>query len=194
MGICTCPLLRLQVRETEVKPSYRGCRSRSLVVVTTLLDATRYPSGEISTLYEQRWLAELDIRTIKTTLGFDLLRCTWPEMVRTELWVALMAYNMIRRAKLDAALAAEVPPRQLSFAHALQLTAASWIVALTAHDQVSAGTSKPATRGRLRTSLAGARTSVSARCSVIRKDPHQWAENALGLQTPLQDMAWLDVL
>ena len=128
----------IQVREVEVKPSYRGCRSRSLVVVTTLLDAIRYPTGEISTLYEKRWLAELDIRTIKTTLGFDLLRCTWPEMVRTELWVALMAYNMIRRTMLDAALAAEVPPRQLSFAHALQLTAASWIVALTARDQSAA--------------------------------------------------------
>ncbi|MCY2963766.1 MAG: IS4 family transposase [Planctomycetota bacterium] len=128
----------IQVREVEVNISYRGCRSRTLVVVTTLLDDTRYPRGEISALYEKRWMAELDIRAIKSTLGFDVLRCTWPEMVRTELWVALLEYNLIRRTMLDAAMEAEVPPRRLSFAHALQMTAASWIVVLTAGDRSGA--------------------------------------------------------
>jgi len=128
----------MEVREVQVNTSYRGCRSRSLIVVTTLLDDTRYTHDDIAALYERRWLAELDIRAIKSTLGFDVLRCTWPDMVRTELWVALLAYNLIRRTMLETALAAEVTPRQLSFAHALQLTAASWTVVLVTEGRSAA--------------------------------------------------------
>jgi hypothetical protein len=55
--------------------------------------------------------------------------------------------------------------------------------AMPAHPRIPTKESK--------TSLAGARTSVSAHCSFIRKAPHPWAEDALGPQTPLQDMAVL---
>lgn len=161
----------IQVREVEVKISYRGCRSRTLVVVTTLLDATRFPSGEISALYESRWLAELDIRAIKSTLGLDVLRCTWPDMVRKELWVALLAYNLIRRTMLDAAMEAEVPPRQLSFAHALQLTAASWIVVLTAADQ-SAAIAAAVMQGMQRPLVGRRPHRVEPRAIKRRPKPH----------------------
>lgn len=120
----------IPVREVEVRVGYRGCRSRSFVVVTNLLDARTYTARDITQLYEKRWLAELDIRAIKSTLGFDVLRCQTPEMVRKELWVAMLAYNLIRQTMLQAADRAELRPRQLSFAHALQTIAASWLVVL----------------------------------------------------------------
>ncbi len=120
----------ITVREIEVQVHQPGFRTESFVVVTTLLDAEEYTAEEVSELYRKRWLAELDIRVIKSTLGFDVLRCQTPEMVRKELWTALLAYNLIRQTMLQAAEGAGCSPRELSFTHALQTVAASWIVVI----------------------------------------------------------------
>ena len=42
--------------------------------MTTLTDATTYPTHEIAALYHKRWLVELDIRAIKISLDIDVLR------------------------------------------------------------------------------------------------------------------------
>jgi hypothetical protein len=98
------------------------------VVVTTLTDAETYTKDDISELCHQRWLVELDIRALKVTLSIDVLRCQTPEMVRREIWVALLAYNLIRRAMLQAALASDSgrSPWQLGFTAAMRKIAASW--------------------------------------------------------------------
>ncbi len=57
----------------------------------------------------------------------DVLRCQTPEMVPQEIWAALLAYNLIRQTMLQAALPAGLSPRDLSFTHALQTVAASWM-------------------------------------------------------------------
>jgi hypothetical protein len=118
----------LVVREVHVQVHQPGFRVESLVVVTTLTDADHYTKDDIAELYHRRWLVELDIRALKITLGIDVLRCKWPEMVRREIWVALLAYNLIRRSMLQAALASDSgrSPRQLSFTAAMQKIAASW--------------------------------------------------------------------
>ena len=72
----------IELREVCVHVNQPGFRSESLVVVTTLCDAKEYSAEEISELYRGRWLAELDIRTIKITLDMDVLRCKTPEMGR----------------------------------------------------------------------------------------------------------------
>ena len=64
---------------------------------------------------------QLDLRNIKTTLGVEVLRCLTPPMVEKELWVHLLAYNLIRLLMAQAALDSDVHPRQLSFKHAVQL-------------------------------------------------------------------------
>ena len=74
----------------------------------------------------QRWLVELDIRTLKVTLGMDVLRCKTPEMVEKEIWTCLLAYNLIRQTMLQAALTRKRSPRELSFTMAMQKIAASW--------------------------------------------------------------------
>lgn len=56
----------------------------------------------------------------------DVLRCQTPEMVGKEIWTCLLAYNLIRQTMLQAALAANRSPRQLSFTAAMQKIAASW--------------------------------------------------------------------
>ena len=100
------------------------------MVVTTLTDADAYTPDDLAELYHQRWLAELDIRAIKITLGMDVLRCKTPEMVRREIWACLLAYNLIRQTMLQAALQSGHSPRQLSFTAALQKIAASWTTIL----------------------------------------------------------------
>ena len=129
----------LAVRELQVHVHQPGFRVESLVVVTTLADADTYSKDDVAELYQQRWLAELDIRALKITLGIDVLRCQTPEMVRREIWVAMLAYNLIRRSMLQAALRDDPTgtmgrsPRQFSFTAALQKVAASW--ATLAHGQ-----------------------------------------------------------
>ena len=124
----------LEVREVHVQVKEPGFRTESLVVVTTLLDADAYAKDDIAELYHRRWLVELDIRTLKITLGMDVLRCQSPDMVRREIWTCLLAYNLIRQTMLEAALRTERSPRELSFTAALQKIAAAWAVLATAED------------------------------------------------------------
>jgi hypothetical protein len=75
----------LRIREVEVQVEEPGFRTQSLVVVTTLTDAREYPREELADLYRQRWLVELDIRSIKSLLSLDVLRCKTPRLVHKEL-------------------------------------------------------------------------------------------------------------
>lgn len=115
----------IPVRLVEVQVQEPGFRVKSFWVVTTLTDAREYTREEIANLYRQRWLAELDIRTIKKTMGMDVLRCKSPEMVRREMWTCLLSYNLIRKSLLEAAYQSDLSPQELSFTAALQTIAAS---------------------------------------------------------------------
>jgi hypothetical protein len=95
------------------------------VLVTTMHNARAVPKSELSALYARRWHIELDIRNIKTTLGMEVLRCLTPAMIEKELWVCLLAYNLIRLLMAQAAHTAGVYPRELSFKHTVQMWS-SW--------------------------------------------------------------------
>lgn len=124
----------LTLRQIDFEVSEPGFRVESLTVVTTLTDAKKYTRDDIAELYHKRWLIELDIRSIKVTLGMDVLRCKSPEMVRKEIWTCLLAYNLTRKTMLQAAKRHKLSPRQLSFTAAMQTLAASWET-LPTHDQ-----------------------------------------------------------
>jgi hypothetical protein len=91
------------------------------MLVTTFLDPNDTPKGVLKALYRRRWHVELDFRNIKTTLGMETLRCKSPEMARKELWVYLLAYNLIRLLMAQSAWLSDQVPRQLSFKHTVQL-------------------------------------------------------------------------
>lgn len=91
------------------------------VLVTTLLDHRRVSKDELSELYARRWNVELDLRNLKTTTGMDVLSCQTPQMNEKQLWVHLLAYNVIRLLMAQAACNAGIDPRGLSFKHTLQL-------------------------------------------------------------------------
>ena len=114
----------LTVRELRVTVDQPGFRVNELALVTTLLEAETYSKQEIAELYLQRWDIELDFRSIKDVLGMDVLRCLTPEMVRKEIGMHLLAYNLIRGVMVEAAEAHDKVPRRLSFKGALQTMAA----------------------------------------------------------------------
>jgi len=91
------------------------------VLVTTLLCSKDIPKAALKALYRERWQVELDLRAIKTTLGMQTLSCKTPAMAEKEVWVYLLAYNLIRIMMAEAALFTEQLPRQLSFKHTVQL-------------------------------------------------------------------------
>jgi len=110
----------LTLREVRVHVIQKGFRTRSLLVVTTLLDVEQYPSEEIALLYRRRWQAELHLRSLKVVLQMDHLRCKKPERVRNEFWTHLLGYNLIRGVMAMAALESGKSPWEISFKGALQ--------------------------------------------------------------------------
>jgi hypothetical protein len=107
------------------------------ILVTSLHDARRVPKSELDALYRRRWNIELDLGCIKTTLGMDVLSCRTPQMVEKELWVYLLAYNLIRLLMAEAAVQSGQQPRQLSFKHTVQLWG-EWTARRSGCDTVAA--------------------------------------------------------
>jgi hypothetical protein len=93
----------LTVRLVRITGAAKGFRSRTIVVVTTLLDPIETPADEIRALYRDRWLAELNLRSLKTQLGMDVLRGESVDVVTKEMVMHLLAYNLIRLLMWQAA-------------------------------------------------------------------------------------------
>lgn len=95
-------------------------RSRSIIVVTTLLDAEEVAASDLARLYRARWNAELDLRSLKQTMQMDILRCRTPELVRKKIWTHILAYNLIRTVMAQAATKHDIEPRTISFKGTVQ--------------------------------------------------------------------------
>ena len=109
----------LTMRQVSVDARDRNNRAERFKVVTTILDAS-IGGGQIGALYEKRWSGEVDIRSIKSTMKMDVLRCKTPEMVEKEIWAHLLAYNLLRTVMAVAASENDVEPREISFKGAKQ--------------------------------------------------------------------------
>lgn len=114
----------------------REAKVNGRVLVTTLLDARQVCKDELDDLYAHRWHVELDFRNIKTTLGLHTLRCLSPQMAEKELWVYLLAYNLVRLLMAQAAQISGVHPRELSFKHTVQMWRV-WSMAALRADPIS---------------------------------------------------------
>jgi hypothetical protein len=111
--------LTLVVREVTFQVTQPGCRTQSVTLVTTLLDAESYPAAALAELYLRRWRMELWLRDIKITMDMDMLRTKTPARVRAELAMFLVGYNLIRTVMFDTFKVSEVRLEQLSFKSAL---------------------------------------------------------------------------
>lgn len=122
---------RLTVREVSFRVEVRGFRTEAVTVATTLLDPKTYPKRAFADLYRRRWMAELFLRDIKTTLGMDILRCKTPAMVHRELLIYEIAYNLVRGLMLQAARRARIAVCRISFKGTLA-TVRQWAPVLAA--------------------------------------------------------------
>jgi hypothetical protein len=128
----------LVVRECRVRVAQPGFRVRSLVVATTLLDAEEYTRDDLAQLYRARWNIELDWRSLKDVLQMDVLRCKTAELVRKEIWMHVLAYNLIHTVMAQAASQNGTSPRSISFKATLQvLEAFGPLIASRAHGSLS---------------------------------------------------------
>jgi len=109
----------LTMRQVTVDARDKNNRAKQFKVVTTILDQS-IDGKQIGDLYERRWDGEVDIRSIKSTMQMDILRCKTPEMVHKEIWTHLLAYNLLRTVMAVAAHENDTEPRKVSFKGAKQ--------------------------------------------------------------------------
>ncbi len=110
----------LVVREIRRSLTHLGGRKREIVLVTSLLDAKKYPADELVSLYARRWQLEVHLRTVKHTLKLDVLRSRSVDGVLKELTMVVLVYNMVRMIMLQAAANQTVPVDRVSFVDALR--------------------------------------------------------------------------
>ena len=98
------------------------------VLLTSLLDAKKYPAREIVALYHERWELELGYDEIKTHMlnREETIRSRTPEGVRQELWGVFLAYNMVRLEMARVAVVAKIEPTRISFIESLRLIRSEW--------------------------------------------------------------------
>ena len=109
----------LTLRMVRYRVSASGFRTEEVILVTTLLDPAAFPVEALAELYFQRWGVELHFREIKTLLGMDVLRCLTPAMVRKEIAMHRIAYNLVRLLMQQAAHIHHVSLARISFKGAL---------------------------------------------------------------------------
>jgi hypothetical protein len=110
----------LVLRELRYAVAMKGYRSRSVTLVTTLIDSRTYPAGELAEQYLGRWNVELNFRHLKQTMKMDVLKCQTLDGVRKELAVYVLVYNLVRLVMLRAAERQKVPVDRISFIDALR--------------------------------------------------------------------------
>ncbi len=109
----------LVVRELRYRIPPGAYRTREVTLVTTLLDAERYPAQDLAELYRQRWSVETNLRHLKQTMNMDVLHCETVTGVRKELTIFALVYNLVRAVVAHAAQRQEVSVERISFADAL---------------------------------------------------------------------------
>lgn len=117
----------LTLREIRFQVVEPHRRTRTLDIITTLVDADEYTREDIAELYGFRWNSELDIRGLKSSLNLGHVRCKSPEMVRREVWTTILGYNLIRTTAAGAALVHGRQPRHISFTATCQYVLAGWM-------------------------------------------------------------------
>ena len=105
----------IQVREVHLLIQPPGFRPQEIILVTTLLDPKRYSKAKLAELYQRRWHAtEVNLRHLKTTLKMEMIAAKTPEMVQKDIYMHLLAYNLLRTLMWQSAQAAQVSPLRLS--------------------------------------------------------------------------------
>ena len=122
----------ITVRELRYEVHQKGFRTKTVTLVTTLLDADVYSFTDLAELYHRRWEIETNFGHVKTTMKMDVLKCKTVDGVLRELQVFALIYNLIREVMLQAAKQQGVPVNRISFIDAMR-----WLDAAQFGDELS---------------------------------------------------------
>ena len=105
----------------------KGFKQQTLL--TSLLDAAKYPAVELIEMYHERWELELGNDEIKTDMlqREQAIRSKKPVSVRQEIWGVLLAYNLVRLEMARVAEQVNVAPTRISFTLAMALIVDEWL-------------------------------------------------------------------
>lgn len=101
------------------------------ILLTSLLDPTKYPADEIRALYHERWEIELGFGELKTDMleRLETIRSKSPTAVTQEMWGLLIAYNLVRLEMQRLARELGVVPIRVSFVASLRHCVEQWHLA-----------------------------------------------------------------
>ncbi len=111
----------ISIREVSIQNQRRGFKVQTRTIVTTFLDSESISKNDLKMIYDYRWSVEIDLKSIKDTMSMGILRGKTPEMIRKEIWIHILAYNLIRKIMAQAACVHDRNPRELSFKLTLQI-------------------------------------------------------------------------
>jgi len=83
----------------------------TLYLFTTLEEAAE----QVVPLYKERWNIETDLRSLKEQVRLHTIPARSPDLVASELLIAIAGYNLIRAVMTEAAQQIDIDPRRLSF-------------------------------------------------------------------------------
>lgn len=126
------PSLPTRFEARVIRYQRKGYRPQLLL--TSLVDAGRFPADEIRRLYHERWEVELGFGEIKTDMleRLETIRSKSPIAVTQEMWGLLIAYNLIRLEMQRIAAELGVVPTRISFVAALRECVLQWQFAVAA--------------------------------------------------------------
>jgi hypothetical protein len=104
----------ITARFIKVTASIRG-KNREIWLVTSLLDAAKYPAEEIAELYLQRWRIETLFKQFKVNFSSDQLRSKSVDGISKEIAARICAINIVHVIMLEAAKENNVAPMRISF-------------------------------------------------------------------------------
>ena len=111
---------KMLVRAVRYTVEGRGVRTREFTLLTTLIDAAKYPAKALADLYLTRWRIEVNLRHLKRTMGMDRLKCHSADGIRRELLMFALVYNAVCHIRARAARSRGVEPVRISFVDTLR--------------------------------------------------------------------------
>lgn len=109
----------IKARFIQIETRIRGKYQR-IWLVTSLLDADKYPANEIAGLYLKRWRIETLFRRFKIDLSADILRSQSSNAVYKEVAARICAVNIVSTIMLEAAVANNIDVTRISFVHTVR--------------------------------------------------------------------------
>lgn len=114
--------VEVRVLAYQLKGTADGAAADDYRLVTSLLDARRYPARQLAALYRERWEIESVFAEIKTHQRGTrvVLSSKTPDGVRQQIWAHLLVHHALRELMLRTAATRQLDPDRVSFTETLR--------------------------------------------------------------------------